>query len=179
MSLETPDSAWPPSNGRAFIRSNEFGEELIGLARELTARYPHMDFTDAVAQVFAWFDRKLANNRRFINKRRFRTRNAFRAYLRQALWNAARLVIRARRRREHIEALAVDQPVGAWAASPEIQMRVLEAIERLPEPHKTVFERCFFEEDALGDIAIALRRNVRDVESLYEEAVDMLAKALP
>ena len=99
MAPEQPDEAWPPADGRAYIRSEHFAHLLVDLAGSLAARYSGMDFTDAVAQVFAWFDGKLAEDPRFINRRRFRTEGALRAYLRQALWNAARLAERRRKRR--------------------------------------------------------------------------------
>src|SRR5437867_3454888 len=91
-------SDWPPQDGKEYIRSEVFGTILIDLVKRFGARYPEVDFSDALAEVFVWFDTKLSENRRFINSRRFPTASAFHAYLRQAIWNAARLTARKRRR---------------------------------------------------------------------------------
>ena len=62
MTEEEAETRWPPDDGRRLIRSEYFGELLVGLVGQLSVRYPHMDFTDAVAQVFAWLDAKLARD---------------------------------------------------------------------------------------------------------------------
>ena len=41
---------WPPTDGEAFIYSDEFGQILLELAQLLAARYPGMDFSDAASQ---------------------------------------------------------------------------------------------------------------------------------
>ncbi len=166
--------SWPPENGKDFIRSDDFGRMIVGLTRDLAARYPTMDFTDGVAHVFVWFDAKLSKNRRFINPRRFPTNQSFQAYLRQAVWNAARLATRQRRRREDIEALPVDRPIISAQMGPEIRVQLLEMVERLPEPHKTVFHKFFLDEEDLAMIASILGLTEEEVHRLYEEAVDML-----
>lgn len=178
MYFEKDDFVWPPSDGKKFIRSDAFGELLILLVNQLTKRYPKMDFTDAVAQVFAWFDRKLSRNRRFINRRRFPSVNGFMAYLKQSLWNAARLSERERRRREYIEALVVEQQIVPQKASAEDIATLAEMVETLPEPNKTVFHRVFFDEEDLSMIASALDLTEQIVFKLYEDALDMLVKQL-
>lgn len=171
-------SDWPPMDGRKFICSDAFGAMLISLVRQLALRYPRMDFTDAVAQVFAWFDKKVSCNRRFINKRRFPSVNAFKAYLKQSLWNAARLTERERRRREYIEALAVERQIVPQKANP-VEIAILaEMVEALPEPHKTVFHRFFFDEDELFMIASILDLTEPMAVQLYVEAVDMLVEKM-
>lgn len=152
-----------------------FGVMLVELTSHLAARYPDMDFTDAVAQVFVWFDRKVSENRRFINSRRFPTISAFLAYLRQAVWNAARLTMRQRRRRQAVEALPVDRPIASSAMGADERVELLEMVEALPEPHKTVFHKFFFDEEDLAMIASILNLTESRVERLFEEAVDMLA----
>ena len=170
-------SPWPPEEGKGFIQSEEFGRILVALTEQLSSRYPQMDFGDAVAQVFVWFDQKLSSNRRFINSRRFPTRSAFRAYLRQAVWNAARVAARKRRRREEIEALSVDLPIIAGGLGTEERAQLLEMLDGLPEPHKTVFDKFFFDEEDVAMIASILNLCEEDIERLYEEALDMLRTA--
>jgi RNA polymerase sigma factor (sigma-70 family) len=170
---------WPPENGREFVRGEVFGAILVELTRHFADRYPDMDFTDAVAQVFVWFDGKLSKNRRFINSRRFPTLGAFRAYLRQAIWNAARVTMRSRRRRQEVEAPSLDRPIVSTEMGAEERVQLLEMVEGLPEPHKTVFHKFFFDEEELRWIASVLNLTQRQVETLYEEAVDMLASQRP
>jgi hypothetical protein len=165
---------WPPEDGKEFIRSEAFGALLVDLTSRMAAHYPAMDFTDAVAQVFVWFDRKLSVNRRFINSRRFPTLGAFKAYLRQAVWNAARLTMRERRRRQAVEVLPLDRAVLPAAKTADERVRVLELVEALPEPHKTIFYRIFFDEEDLPMIASIHNLTEARVEQLFEEAVDML-----
>ncbi len=168
------DPSWPPENGKTFIRSSVFGVMIVELTHQLARRYPKMDFTDAVAQVFAWFDLKLSENRRFINARRFPTIGAFRAYLRQCLWNSARLAMRKRHRRETIEALPADQPIISTEMRAEDRVQLLEMVDGLPEPHKTVFHKFFFDEEDLAMIASILDLTEEQAQRIYEEAVDML-----
>ena len=84
---------------------------------------------------------------------------------------------RKRQRREEIEALPVDtNAVLAATESPRDLDRLLDLVEGLPEPHKTVFERYFFNEEDPDVIASILGLTEDEVHRLYEEAVDMLAK---
>lgn len=175
MTPRIPEPSWPPSNGANFIRSESFGQLLVELSCQYADRYPTMDFTDAVSHVFAWFDGKLAKNRRFINSRRFPTFSAFKSYVRQSLWNAALLAQRKRQRREEIEALPVDaNAVRATLESPQELDRLLDLVEALPEPHKTVFERYFLDEEDPSYLASILGKTEDEIHRLYEEAVDML-----
>jgi DNA-directed RNA polymerase specialized sigma24 family protein len=133
-----------------------------------------MDFSDAVSHVFAWFDGKLAKNRRFINSRRYPTFGAFKAYLRQSLWNAAILAQRKRRRREEIETPSIDpNALAKMDSQMEIDI-LLDLVNDLPEPHKTVLERIFFDEGDPNNIAGALDMSIDDLYRYYEEAIDML-----
>lgn len=171
-------SIWPPENGKEYIKSDAFGCLLVSLVSELAQRYSHMDFTDAVAMVFAWFDQKLTKNRRFINKRRYPSEKAFIAYLKQAIWNAARLTERQRVRERQIQAFSADQVLSYEEASPEELTKLHEIVERLTDPHKTVFQRFFFEEDDPTMIASILNMSESQVHSLFEEATDMLGVLL-
>jgi hypothetical protein len=169
-------SVWPPVNGKEYIKSEAFGRLLVRLTTELAQHYSYMDFTDAVAMVFAWFDQKLKTNRRFINKRRFSSEKAFIAYLKQAIWNAARLTERQRIREHQVNALSADQVLLYEEASPEELSKLHEIVEKLPDPHKTVFQRFFFEEDDPVMIASILDMSESQVHSLFEEATDMLGE---
>lgn len=175
MTSSIPEPSWPPNNGAKFIRSESFGQLLVELSCQYADRYPSMDFSDAVSHVFAWFDGKLAKNRRFINSRRFPTLSAFKSYLRQSLWTAALLAQRKRQRREEIEALPVDaNAVLAKLESSQELDCLLDLVEALPEPHKTVFERFFFDEEDPSHLTSVLGKTDDEIHRLYEEAVDML-----
>lgn len=176
----TMDSAgeWPPEDGREFIRSDAFGELLVSVTIRLATHYPKMDFSDAVAMVFVWFDGKLSENRRFINSRRFPTYSAFNAYLRQAVWNAARLTMRQRRQLEAIESGPIDEAIPSTELGPEERVRLIEMVDGLTEPHKTVFYRYFFEEEDLAMIASILNLPEGKVHQVYEEAVDILGRVM-
>jgi hypothetical protein len=177
MTRSEDESEWPPSEGKEFIRSANFGTELIRLTHEYERKYPAMDFTDAAARVFAWFDGKLGRNRHFINSRRFPTRNAFRAYLKSAIWNAALMAKRDRQRFVGIDALPIDRPIASvWGADPEDRLSLRELVERLPEPHRTVFEHYCIDESPPSDLARTLGRPEEEIVRIYEEAVDLLAE---
>jgi len=179
MTFENDKLVWPPPKGKEFIRSNEFGVLLVALVSRLAANYPEMDFTDAAAGVFAWFDKKLSRNRRFINRRRFPTFASFAAYLRQAVWNAARLTDRERRRHEHLEALFIeDHSIIDREIDPERMAELHEAIDSIPEPHRIVFDRYFFDEEDLSTIASIYNLSEERAQTLYTEAIDMLALSL-
>lgn len=178
MAYEENNVHWPPQDGKEFIRSNEFGKILISLVRQFTYRYPQMDFTDAVAHVFTWFDKKLSINRRFINSRRFPTVAAFKAYVRQSIWNAALITQRERQRHKQIEAPSGRQALIARVIDPAERAMVLEAVESLAEPHKTVFHSYFLEEVDIYMLTSILNRTEEEIYQLYGEAIDMLAEWL-
>ena len=52
---------------------------------------------------------------------------------------------------------------------------LLDLVAALPEPHKTVFERFFFDEEDPGYLASTLGKSEDEIHRFYEEAVDMLA----
>jgi RNA polymerase sigma factor (sigma-70 family) len=175
--MSTDSDGWPPDDPKEFIQSNDFGEIVLRWCAELSSRYPTLDFSDAASQVFAWFDAKISKNRRFINSRRFPTRQAFIAYVRTCVWNAAQLAGRQRRQRqEGIVALPPDAPIVAnRELSPEESSRLREIIEeKLPIPHRDILRMILFEELDIEDIASQLDRTVAEIEQLYEEAIDFL-----
>src|SRR5262249_11024633 len=141
-------------------------------------RYPELDFTDAVAQVYSWFDRTLRRNRRFINAQRFPTEAKFRAYLRQALLNAARMSLRQRRRHQEVQLFTDEQmEVAIPGSEAEIQELVdlRTAVNQLAEPHRTILRRIASESEDMAVLADDFHLTVKDVVRLYEEALDQIA----
>lgn len=165
---------WPPPNARAFVRSEDFGRLVLETVGALAGRYPQMDFSDAAAHIFAWFDGKTSKNRRFINSRRFPTLSSFKAYVRQSAFNAGRLAARQRQQRARIESLPPDEPIAAGQLSAEQRALLQDQADKLPEPHKSVFERKFFDEEDCAMIASILGKTEREIHRLYEEAIDLL-----
>jgi len=168
-------AAWPPPNGARFIRGEGFGRLLLQVVEELARKYPTRDFTDGAAQVFAWFDGKLKQNRRFINGRRFPTESAFRAYLRQSVWNAARMAERRRRKGQVLRALPADRKLVSSGANPQQMAALRESVETLEEPYKSVLEQFFFEGSDIDRIAAFFGKTRGQVVELYEEAIDRLS----
>ncbi len=162
---------WPPQNGRDYVRSDAFGRLLLDVIEPLAREYSSHDFVDAAAEIFTWLDTKLRTNRRFINARRFPTEADFRAYLRQAAWNAARMAARRLKAHETLPAAAFEIDLSL---DPVTQACLQESLERLVEPHKTVLERLFFENDDLEMVASILGKTPTEVETLYAEAIDLL-----
>lgn len=174
MPTPRPSEPWPPPNGIDFVRSNAFGRLLVDIVSDHTRRYPRLDFSDAVAVVFDWFDRKLKQNRRFINARRFPSLRSFQAYLRQAVWNAALQAEKKRQRREQVVPLPIDRFSSPGRVDPAKLDKILESVDALPEPHKTVFHRFFLDEDDPALIAGSLGLSEEEFWAAYEEAIDML-----
>jgi DNA-directed RNA polymerase specialized sigma24 family protein len=170
------DAAWPPTDGGQYIRSEPFGHALLDIARRLAEKYRHMDFTDAVAQVFEWFEQRLNREPDFLSTGRFPTANAFRAYLRQALWNAARAAERKRSNRRRIEALAAEQPITSGELAIDERDQLLDLVEQLHEPHKSIFTKIFFDETEPQAVASIFDRTEEDVIRIYVEAVDEIGR---
>ena len=168
--LLTP-GAWPPPDGRRYVKSEAFGNLLLQEIEPLIRRNRDLDFTDGAAQIFTWLDAKLRKNRRFLNKARFPSEGAFRAYIRQAVWNAARL---AQRRRK------LGQPLSAAAEPTDLSLDPLElaalqeSLDALQEPHKTVLEKLYFGREDVQMVASILDRTAQQVEQLFREALDLL-----
>jgi hypothetical protein len=170
------DAAWPPSDGRGFVRSEEFGLPLLEIAEILAERYRQMDFTDGVAQIFTWFESRLKREPDFFNERRFPTITSFKAYLRQALWNAARLAERKRANRQRIEALSAARPITSRDLQLNERDQLLDLVQQLSEPHKTIFTRYFFDEEEPQTIASSYGYTEKDVLRIYIEAVDQIGQ---
>lgn len=166
--------SWPPPNAKEFVRSEAFGQLVLEAVDGLARRYPQMDFTDAAAHLFSWFDAKTSKNRRFINSRRFPTISSFKAYLRQSAFNAGRLAARERQLHARIESLSADEPIASGQLSAEQLATLQDQAEKLPEPHKSIFERKFFDEEDCSIIASILGKTEREIHRLYEEAIDLL-----
>ena len=158
---EKEAEAWPPPNGTRFIRGEAFGRLLLGVVAELAAKYPANDFTDGAAQVFAWFDGKLKQNRRFINGRRFPTEAAFRAYLRQAVWNAARMAERRRRKGKEVQALPAGRSLVSSAPGPEQLAALHESVQALEPRYRDILELLFFKGSGRGPNGLVSRPDAR------------------
>lgn len=169
---------WPPEDGKEFIRSDEFGNMVLKWCEELAVRYTKMEFTDAASHVYTWFDGKLKINRRFINSRRFRTKAAFVDYLRQCVWNAARLAARQRSSRERNIVEVPQQEAINKELSPDQLTPVFDAIDRLDFVKKTIVESIFFHDKSPELVADSLQISVDDVYLLYEEAIDELGNVI-
>jgi len=172
----TKTQDWPPEDGKDFIRSDLFGRMLVGLTQRLAASHSNLDFSDAVAQVFVWFDRKLSKNRRFINQRRFPSLESFRAYLGQSIVNAALLSERRRRREGEVVELSADLPIASTALGPEQRVELLDMVETLPEPQKTILFKLAVDNEDSAMVAGILDLSEDEVIQLFEEAVDKLTK---
>lgn len=176
MGKEKIRAPWPPPDGREYVQSEEFGSSLLNIAERLTESYRHMDFTDAVSQLFTWFEARLNQEPDFINERRFPTVGSFTAYLRQAMWNAGRLAERKRATRHRIEALSAARPIVSREMGPDMRDQLLDAIERLPEPMKTIFTKAVFEEEDMQTIASIYDLSLEEVMELYIQALDEIGR---
>jgi hypothetical protein len=172
------NAAWPPADGDGYIRSKVFGQTLLDIAHRLAEKYRHMDFTDAVAQVFEWFEQRLQREPDFLSAGRFPTADAFRAYLRQAVWNAARAAERKRANRRRIEALSAERPITSGDLEPNERDQLLDLVEQLREPHKSIFTMIFFDETEPQAVASIFDRTEEDVHRIYGEAVDEIGRRL-
>jgi hypothetical protein len=178
MSTINPSPEWPPRDGREFIRSEAFGYILIAVVTYLARKYRNMDFTDAVANVFAWFDHKLSEDPAFISAVKFPTQGSFLAYLRQATWNAARLAERERKRHRQVGPLPDGRGIIVREVDPEELSLLLEAVDSLPEPHKTIFHRYFMDEEDLSMLGSIYDLTEEQIYDIYSEATDLLAEKL-
>jgi hypothetical protein len=168
---------WPPKDGRAYVRSDEFGKLVVEELDQLRAVHPRLDLVDAAAITFHWFNSKLNANRSFIGKKRFPTIGRFRAYVRQILYNAGVKALRLRRRRKQIEAIrgsarVVDTP----AVSAQRLEQLQRLVDRLEETHQLIFTRYFLDEEPLELIACALVIDEVEAQRLYEDAVDQIRR---
>ena len=176
------EAQWPPKDGRSYIHSEDFGKLVVDEAVRLGCIYQNLDLADSVATTFQWLNSKLNENRNFISRKRFPSRSAFRAYIRQMIYNSG---VRAYRFREkHLDLTAVppdDSVIDSPSASLQQKEELLKLVNQLEEPHKTVITRYFFDEDPLHLIATCLDLDENQTQEIYEEAVDevrRLAKKL-
>ena len=177
MNTLTPtDDTWPPPDGDAFIRSERFGALIVDLAAELMVRNPSMDFTNAVARVFVWFDERAAEEPGFL-ARRFDGIRALRAYVRRALLNDARRTERQKRLEEPLgtsePAQEGREPMGA------VDLRHLrEAMATLPMEQQRVLMAIVVENRRVKDVAEMLGLHRKKVSRLFAEALDAVRAAL-
>lgn len=166
---------WPPEAG--FLASDLFGRTLISLAECMAREYPGLDFSDAVALVFDWFDRKAVGEPDFLDHPRFEDALKFIAYLQRSLLNAARQAYRKRRRDERIRAQAVDESPANWQPSSDF-IRLWDYLDRLPWLHREVLEDLLFHGRSLEDVAAARPQTRREIDVIFREAVDRIARMM-
>jgi len=166
---------WPPREGRAFIQSDEFGTGLLQSCIQMQRLHPDLDFSDAVAQLFEWLDRKLKADPMFVNGERFFSESAFWAYVRLAILRAAfnekRKTLRRRSRQ-----LSLDSPVFSISPSPLALAARDEIIDRLGQPCADIVRRMLDgDSDGLTMYADLIGMPVAEIERIFERCVDRLA----
>ncbi len=172
------ENQWPPKDGRSYVHSEDFGELVVHELNRLLETHPRLDLADAAAIVFQWFNSKLNANRNFISRRKFPSMSSFRAYVRQMLYNAGMYAIRLRSKdRDLSEVPESEAIVDSPTASLQRKEELLTLVEKLEEPHKTIFSRFFFDEEDLYLIATAMDITEENAHAIYEEAVDRIRDA--
>ena len=170
------ETDWPPKDGASFVRSGDFGSLVVKIAKSLTEQYRSMDFTNAVARLFVWFDDKLKIEGDFINASRFPSLSSFRAYIRKAIWNDARRTARSEANRHVAERRHGTRSPTKETKSAENAGMLSELIDQLPEPHCSITRGLLLAADDVASLAQTLGISESDVQQLYEESIDMLTK---
>lgn len=174
---------WPPGNLHHYIHEDAFADSLLAIARQMQRRYPRLDFIAAVGLVWDWLDRKAKDDPDFLLSRStpIKTRSSFRAYLRQALWNAAANERRQRRRRNAKVALVpidlVSDP-GLSEPTDTNQLWIIDLIEMLPTPIDQIMLQIGVDGIDIKTVAAAMHLSQRHVRRLYVRGCDMLAAGL-
>jgi hypothetical protein len=169
---------WPPPDIEGFIRGDRFLKLVNGLGEGLTRVYPHMRYADALALIFDWFERRIGEDPEFITLQTFPTFNSFRAYVKQAVFNAAGLAEQARQRRDEVTALPTDQFIVAHPMESGEREDLIERVEALPFQPKLVFKALFFDEETVPELADRYGWAPEDIWAAYHEAIDLLGDAL-
>jgi hypothetical protein len=168
---------WPPADPLAYLCSAEFHTQWEDLALRFTRENPSRDYIDASAFLITWLEEQLSADPGFFRFKQFTTPFAFRAWLEEALWDAADKAAAARARDEFLTAPPSDLDLNSRELTPE-ELADLpdlrELLEALPFPQKEVFFRHFFYREPLAAIGAEFGWTPKDVESYYIEAVDLL-----
>jgi hypothetical protein len=175
---------WPPARADEYFRGEAFGRLMLEVVQFLTKRYSRIDFTDAVATAFVWFARRGEQDSGFLRSGKFPNPNAFRAYVRQSLWNAARAAARNRLARQKLQS-----PVqGTELVSPDLSPLWLAAFhecrDRLPDPFRRVFDLMQDEDDPPGGLsrdqwaATILDWDAERVDRAYKEACHRIRQCM-
>ncbi|MCZ6835796.1 MAG: hypothetical protein O7G85_08485 [Planctomycetota bacterium] len=157
-----------------YIQSDDFGNLILELSAYLTRSYPSIDFTNAVARVFVWFDAKLRAEPGFISQMRFPTPSAFRAYVRQSIWNDGRRTERDERARPSHQRLDAAREATSRDPEPSSVAMAREQLRRLPLPHLMIVERIVFEDSDPAELAEELALTREEVTSLLEEGLELM-----
>ena len=97
------------------------------------------------------------------------------AYVRQAVWNAARLTERQRQRYEkRIEPLDLDREVPSGGFSPESRAALAEEIENLPDLQPTILDRLVNSDATVESLASELGVSEESIVQIINEAADAL-----
>jgi hypothetical protein len=175
---------WPPERSNEYFRSELFGALMLEIVKELTTRYAYIDFTDAVATAFSWFVRKGDDEPDFLQSGKFPTISAFRAYVRQSLWNSARAAERNRRARRQLNSLEKNVELVSPEISPVWLAAFHECRDRLPEPLRSVFDHmqdeddppCGMSRDAWAGSVLGLEPH--EVDRAYMEACRQIRQCM-
>jgi len=167
---KSPES-WPPPDSLGYLHGESFGRLMLDLARQLMGKYRSMDFTDAVGQVYAWLEGKVAEEPDFVTSGKFKSQRAFLGYVKQAMWNAGRLAARKRKRHETLGLLPIEEPVDKRDASAEAAVEFVEQIDQLPELERKVLYHYLLKEKSLDEVARIIGRSLKATVALYERAI--------
>jgi hypothetical protein len=164
---------WPPENGLEFVQSETFGRELLAICEEIRRRHPELDFSDSVAEIFEWLDKRLSREPRFLNQGAFPSFSAFRGYIRTGLLRVA--LLRKRQSRRKGEFLPYDSSLLDPGPSPEAIAIRDEMIDRLGSPCAEIVRKLFNStREEIGLFAADLRLAPEKLEEQFERCLDRL-----
>jgi hypothetical protein len=168
-----PGLHWPPKNGLAFVQSEAFGLELLAVCGELRRSNPELDFSDSVAEIFEWLDKKIGQDPHFLSRAAFPSHAAFLAYIRVALLRVA--LLRKRQSRRMGQVLADDSSLLDPGPSPEAIAIRDEMIDRLGSPCADLIRKLLGStsgeiDQYTGDLNLTRR----ELEKRFERCLDHL-----
>jgi hypothetical protein len=182
--VESRESAWPPERADQYFRSEAFGKVMLEIVQLLTKRYRHIDFSDAIATAFVWFESRGKKDPEFLRAGKFPTFGAFRAYVRQALWNSARAAERNRRAHKELNAPEMDSELVSPCVSPVWLAAFHECRDRLPKTLRSVFDIMQDEIDPPDGLsrdawaALVMNLDAEQVDHAYREACNRIRQCM-
>jgi hypothetical protein len=166
-----PPEKWPPTDSSEYIHGESFGRLMLDVAKQLMGRYRSMDFTDAVAQVYAWLDGRVEREPDFVSGGRFKSQAAFVAYVKQAMWNAGRLAARKRKRQESLGILSIEDAMDPLDVNAEAAGAMVDQLDQLPELQHKVLYHYLLKEKTVEQVAATLGLSLKMTVALYEKAL--------